>query len=230
MLTFQNYSQIDRALSFAQNLSYKMVYSSNDIIGISKQTAWRRLKILKELGIARPLNIRGNFDLNTTLISQPVHLVKKIIPSLQSLKIGKKFGRHYNNSDINFVMENVSYRQITLDYKAWELTKFQSPRILYVYVKNFEDTINYMKENKFSEGKKGSVVILPMIGEFNNKIERTYLDSIAVGGRSINDAIAIGILYKESIPNDSLAQFPSELVLKVQEDLSQTRVLINEKK
>ena len=60
-------------------------------------------------------------------------------------------------------------------------------------------------------------MVLPRIGNFENEIERVYLDCIAKGGRSIQDAIAIELLYANHLT--SRGNFPVEYVLKVQEDL-----------
>jgi hypothetical protein len=56
-----------------------------------------------------------------------------------------------------------------------------------------------------------------MIGDFSNEIERVYLDCIAKGGRSIQDAIAIQLLHGDQLTSKGI--FPAEYVLKVQEDL-----------
>lgn len=75
----------------------------------------------------------------------------------------------------------------------------------------------FLKQNKFSEGKNGRVVLLPKIGSFDNEVEQTYFDSIAMGGRSTLDAIAIELVYGDKIR--TRGQFPIEYILKVQEDM-----------
>lgn len=214
----------ESAMVLAQKLasSPKLVYTiKNDVYPIvsSKRTAYRRLRILDSFGIIKRKH--GNFLMNTILGLQPMTLVQKIIPSLLALKKGKRFGMHYNDYDIKFATSIIDDGFITLDYKAWELTKFQYPNDLYVYTKEFDNTIANLKDRGFSEGKKGHVVILPTIGDFKNEIERVYLDSIAKGGRSIQDAIAIELLYKEHLTIK--ANFSVEQVIKVQEDMPANR-------
>lgn len=203
---------------FAQRLEPKPVYSINNIISIStpKTTVYRHLQTLKNLGFIIKSN-RGHFRLNRTAILQPKLIIEKLSPSLLALKKARRFGRSYNNSDIKFARNNIKSKFITLDYKAWELTRYQTPSELYMYVKDVDKTAAYLKENRFKEGQRGRVVILPIEGNLENEIERVYLDCIAKGGRSIQDAIAIELLYSDRLT--SKGNFPIESVLKVQEDL-----------
>lgn len=205
------------AFSFAQKFDTKPVYTTKEAISIagSKDTAYRRLEILKSLGIVK--YTRGYFTINTTLVSQPANIVQKLLPSLEALSRARRFGKYYNELDINFAKKNVHHRLITLDYKAWELTKFQYPSDFYVYVEDVEKTAHYLKQNKFSEGQKGRIVILPVTGEFNNEIQRVYFDCLAKGGRSIQDAVAMELLYRDHLVYK--ANFPTELTQKVEDDL-----------
>jgi hypothetical protein len=210
-------------LDFAEKLGDKHVFSiKQDVIhelSTSNATAYRYLNELKSLGIAK-FNTKksGHFILNKSVISQR-HIFQELLPSLEALKNARRFGREYgrNESDINFAMNNIPHRLVTLDYKAWELTKFQYPSNLYLYVDDVDKTATYLKERRFREGKNGQVVILPSIGDFTNEIQRVYLDCIANGGRSINDAIAIHILYGDHLKYK--ANFPLESILKVKGEL-----------
>jgi hypothetical protein len=114
-------------------------------------------------------------------------------------------------------MNNIQDKKITLDYRAWELTKFQYPMDLYVYANDIEGIASYLKQNGFSEGQRGHIVLLPKIGDFSHAIERVYLDCIAKGGRSVLDAIAIELLYGNQI--SVRGRFTTQDVIKVQEDL-----------
>lgn len=210
-------------LDFAEKLGDKRVYSvKQDVIyelSTSPTTAYRYLKDLKSLGIAK-FNTKhsGHFILNKSVISQR-HIFQELLPSLKALKNARRFGREYgrNESDINFTMNNISHKMVTLDYKAWDLTKFQYPSNLYLYVDDVDRTATYLKERRFREGKNGQVVILPPIGDFTNEIQRVYLDCIANGGRSINDAIAIHIQHGDHLKFK--AKFPLESIMKVKEEL-----------
>ncbi len=56
-----------------------------------------------------------------------------------------------------------------------------------------------------------------MEGGFENEVQRVYLDCLAFGGRSTLDAIAIELLQGDQL--EVKGEFPTELVLKVREDL-----------
>lgn len=207
------------ALLSAKRLDIKPVYSMKDDFVPStfrsQRTAYRYRKYLELIGILT--GKKGNFKLNTSVISQ-LHLISKLLPSLQSLRKGRRFGRCYNETDIEFFKnKHIEHEFITLDYKAWELTKYQFPSDLYVYVQDINKTVDYLKDNKFKEGKKGHIILLPMIGDFSNEIQRVYLDCIAKGGRSVLDAIAIELLYGDRL--ESKGQFSIQEIKNVQENL-----------
>lgn len=203
---------------FAQGLSPKSIYRINEVIPIagSRRTTYRRLRVLERLGLAK--TTRGYFKMKTNVISQPVEILQKLLPSLHALKNARRFGRHYNDADKNFAMKSIQSRMITLDYKAWELTQFQYPSDLYLYVENIDEVATYLKENGFSEGQRGHIVLLPITGDFDNSIERVYLDCIANGGRSVLDAIAIELLYGDRLKHKG--RFSIQDTQKVQEDLT----------
>lgn len=215
------------ALLYAQKLSVRTVYNMNHDfipnIHKSRRTAYRYRKYLESLGLLKA--IRGNFILNTTAISQS-YLFPKLLPSLNALKNARRFGRRYNQADIEFVEKHVDYRLITLDYKSWELTKYQYPEDLYVYVKDIDKIAIYLKKNKFKEGRKGHIIILPILGDFTNEIQRVYLDSIAKGGRSTQDAIAIELIYGDKL--EFRGRFDLEEIKNVQENLRMSEHNISE--
>ena len=127
---------------FAQKLGNKSVYSTRkDVIPIStsERMAYRHLRTLQDLGFIVKSN-RGHFVINRIAVSQPISLREKLLPSLEALKKARKFGRYYNDSDIEFTRNNIRNKLITLDYKAWELTKFQYPSELYMYVEDVDMT------------------------------------------------------------------------------------------
>ncbi len=205
------------AFLFAQRLDSKPVYTIEDAISVagSAKTAYRRLNELKELGLAK--YNRGSFILKTNVVTQPANIIEKLLPSLIALRKARRFGRNYNGSDTRFAMNNISDKFVTLDYKAYELTKFQTPLDLYIYVKDVNNVADFLREKGFKEGKNGHVILLPKVGDFSNEIERVYLDCIANGERSTMDAIAIELIYEDRLSTRGL--FPVQLVKKVQEDL-----------
>lgn len=205
------------AFLFAQRLDSKPVYTIEDAILVagSAKTAYRRLNDLKALGLAKYR--RGRFILKSSVVSQPANVIEKLLPSLAALSKARRFGRNYNDSDIRFAMKNIADKFVTLDYKAYEITKFQTPLDLYLYVQDVDKVARFLKEKGFREGRNGRVILLPKMGDFTNEIERVYLDCIANGERSTLDAIAIELLYEDKLSTRGL--FPVQQVKKVQEDL-----------
>jgi hypothetical protein len=181
----------------------------------SSKTAYRRLNDLKVLGLVKYK--RGSFILKTNVVTQPANIIDKLLPSLIALSRARRFGRNYNDSDIRFAMNNIADKFVTLDYKSYELTKFQTPLDLYIYVDDVDKVAGFLKEKGFKEGTNGHVILLSKIGDFSNEIERVYLDCVANGERSTMDAIAIELLYEDRLGTRGL--FPVQLVKKVQEDL-----------
>lgn len=206
-------------LLFAQELPPRPIYSIKqhgvEVAG-SEKTAYRRIKSLTQLGLAN--YSRGKFEIKKEVVAQPLNVIKRLLPSLFALKQARRFGRSYNNADINFVLKHKPESSfVTLDFKAWALTRFQFPNDLYVYVNDLKGSISFLKENKFSEGSRGHVVLLPKQVSIENEIEQVYLDCLANGGRSILDAIALQLVYPDQIT--VRGRFPVETVRKVQEDM-----------
>lgn len=206
------------ALMIAQELPPKPVYTVEDIVTAttagSLSTAYRKLADLEEMGIVERRN-RGYFTLKECVM-QPVSIIKHLIPSLKALKEARAFGKYYSETDVRIARELID-GFVTLDYKAYELTKFQIPAKLYLYPDSMDNAVRILKENGFSEGTKGQVVLLPAYGDFTNYIQRVYLDCIANSGRSILDAIAIEILHPDQL--SIRARFPVELIEKVREEM-----------
>ncbi len=222
-ITLQGLREINRAISFGQNFTDRLVYSvkkdAKPIAG-SLSTAYNRLRVLQTLGLAT-VN-RDTFEIKPSVVTQPLSVRKKIFPSLIALKNARRFGKYYNKTDVNFTKRNLPSKFLTtLDYAAWELTKYQTPLDFFVYVENLEEAVDYLILNGFKEGKNGNVVLLPKIGDFENVIERIYLDSIANGGRNLLDAIAIELLFEEQLTVKG--HFPMGYVTKVQEDMPRRR-------
>lgn len=209
--------KILNAVLFAQSLDRKPVYTLEDAISVagSIRTAYRRLNALESLGLAKYEH--GNFILKTNVISQPASVLQRLVPSLVALNKARKFGRNYNESDIRFVLENIQNRFVTLDYKAYELTKYQTPLNLQMYIQDIDGTASFLKKNGFKEGQKGHIILLPEIGDFTNEIERVYLDCIANGERSTWDAIAIELLHEEKLSIRGL--FSVQEIRKVEGDM-----------
>lgn len=217
--------EMQSAIAFAQKFAVKPVYTINDVRAVDNSitTAYRRLHELEKLGLAKFKH--GSFSVKTEVVLQPPHVFEKLIPSLVALKESRRFGKFYTESDVNFAKKHLPEKFLTtLDYAAWELTKFQTPRDFFIYVNDIEKASTYLKNNGFSEGKRGRVILLPKKGSFDNEIERIYLDCISHGERSILDAIALELLFGDHLTVKG--RFPIEYADKVREDMP--RVMRNE--
>jgi hypothetical protein len=150
-------------------------------------------------------------------VFQPYRLWPNLLPSLRAFKQARYFGRAYDDSDVNLARRLLK-GFVTLDYRAYELTHFQTPHTFFVYVEDADRQAELLEQAGFSEGSKGRVAILPKEGDnFDNEIQRVYLDCLAFGGRSTLDAIAIELLYGDKL--SIKGEFPIELVMKVRDDL-----------
>ena len=207
------------AIIFAQELPPSPIYNLKNlenIVNLSARTIKRRLAHLENLGLA-DYN-RGKFSIKREVISQPYFVLQNILPSLMALKKARRFGRHYKPTDVNFMKKHLPKGSvITLDYKAYELTKFQTPLDLFVYVDDVEKVSKFLKSYGFSEGKRGNVVLLPKTGSFEDSVERIFLDCVANGGRSFLNAAAIMLTHKDMIKTK--VRFTWDTILKIQEDL-----------
>ena len=181
----------------------------------SVPTAYRRINTLKEYGLATLS--RGRFQISRTA-RQPMYVLEHLLPSLIALKGAIRFGRKYRASDISFFKGKLPKNAIvTLDHRCWDLTKYQVPNDLYVYVDDILETSRFLKKNRFSQGSRGHVVLLQKQPATKDTVEQVYLDCIAKGGRSILDAIAIGIKYGDMLSVNG--KFDIGNVLKVQDDM-----------
>jgi len=208
--------KIQPSLLAVQALPQKPVYHMSEISTLvgSRATAYRTVRALEEMGFAWHAN-RGYLQIRSSLF-QPVRLWSSLLPSLASLKRARYFGRSYDGNDVSYVRSNVGGME-TLDYRAYELTHFQTPRTLFTYVRDFEETSQYLRDRGFSVGTRGWVALLPAEDSLGNTVQRVYLDCLAFGGRSLLDAIAIELVYGNDLKIKG--EFPLELVNKVRDDM-----------
>jgi len=210
--------KIEPALAVVQSLGQKPVYHASEFFepAGSKATAYRVIRRLQELGLAAETKKRGYFTVRSSAF-QPYQTWPHLLPSLSALRQARYFGRSYDESDVNNAKRVLS-GIVTLDYRAYELTKLQTPRIFFIYVDNQDKGAELLRSRGFSEGTRGRVAILPRERSvFWNEIQRVYLDCLAFGGRSTLDAIAIELLYADRL--SVKGEFPADLVLKVKEEL-----------
>jgi len=209
-------------LAVVQAMGERPVYRLDDLLKVtgSRATAYRTLGELRRTGFAEPLR-KGYFTVRSSFF-QPYHLWEHLVPSLNALKLVRYFGRSYNENDIKVARQTLS-GSITLDYRAYELTGFQAPYSLFLYVDDLDSAASSLRHNKFWEGSRGRVAILPRTGSIQNELQRVYLDCIAYGGRSTLDAIAIEILHGGDLDSKMRGVFRSEDVLKVREELATSK-------
>lgn len=209
--------KIEPTLVVVQGLKIKPAYRVSDLYGLagSRATAYRILDRLQELGFAERLN-RGYFAIRSSVF-QPYSIWPNLVQSLQSLRQARYFGRAYDDGDVKYAERTLRGTK-TLDYRAYELTRYQTPHTYYLYVDDVDQVAGELKEHGFSEGRAGRVVIMKKSGSFDDEIQRVYLDCLAAGGRSVLDAIAIELLYGDRLTVKG--EFQADLVAKVKEDLS----------
>jgi hypothetical protein len=138
-----------------------------------------------------------------------------------SVKRARYFGKARDENDVDLARKSLK-GMVTLDYRAYELTKLQAPRTFFIYVAEPHRAVKILASMGFSEGEGGRVAVLPREREcggcLKNEIQRVYLDCLAYGGRNTLDAIAIELLYGDKLT--VRGEFPVDLVLKVREELS----------
>jgi hypothetical protein len=206
--------------TIAQKIGEKPVYHISDMEKVtgSRATAYRLLKELLECGFADRVK-EGYFTLRSCLF-QPYKLWQDLMPSLQALKQSRFFGLSYNENDVRKARQ-ILEGMVTLDYRAYELTGFQHPNLFSIYVDNVDRAAGLLRRHGFfSEGTRGRVAILPRMGNFENEVQRVYLDCIAFGGRSMLDAIAIDLLHGEKLDPKTRGTFKTEDVLKVRDEIA----------
>jgi hypothetical protein len=209
--------KVEPSLAVVQSLGQKPVYRTSEFFGPagSRATAYRFIRRLQELGFVSATQRRGYFTVRSSAF-QPYQTWPHLLPSLRALKQARYFGRAYDESDVNYARRSLS-GMVTLDYRAYELTQFQTPRTFSIYAEDPDQQAQSLRFAGFSEGTKGRVAILPKEGGFGNEIQRVYLDCLAFGGRSALDAVAIELLHGDQL--SIRGEFPTDLVLKVREDL-----------
>lgn len=217
----QNYAD---AIMFAQELPRKPVHVLNDLsdkMGVSTRTVRRRIKKLEELGLAK--YDRGVFSVKYEVVSQPKSVLNTLYYSFVALKKARRFGKFYRNADVNFVKKNLPKNSlITLDYKAYELTGYQTPLYFYVYVENVEEFSMFLRKSGYKEGRNGKIILLPKIGSFIDEVERVFLDCVAHGGRSFNDAVALSL----SVPSlkNTHVRFTIDMIQKIMKDMRHSKI------
>jgi len=211
------------SLMATQSLPAKPVYHISELFepAGSRATAYRLMHRLQELGFAEETQRRGYFTIRSSIF-QPYRIWSKLLPSLHALKQARYFGRAYDESDVSYARKSLK-GVVTLDYRAYELTGLQTPHRLFIYVEDSDHAAKVLRDNRFSEGKRGRVAILQKGGGFQNEIQRVYFDCLASGGRNLLDAIAIELLYEGRL--SVKGEFPAELVMKVKEELPPRSIL-----
>ena len=205
------------AVAFAQGLPPPGPIHTLGVVseqtGVSARTVRRRIQKLEEIGLAECW--RGGFYVKREVVSQPLDVLDMLYPSLVALKGARRFGRRYSAADAAFVRGHLPEGSvITLDYRAAELTGYQVPRDLCAYVDDAEGFCTFLRGSGFSEGRKGSIVILSKIGSFDDEKRRVFLDCVAQGGRGFNDAVAMSLSF------DDIRRIPVRFTMELVDEVS----------
>ncbi len=187
---------------------------------VRAQTLPRRVKLSDALGrgvdvpLLERVGLAAEYDGRVVFrecLDQPVRVIEKLLSSLLSLKYGVGF-----RGDAELARREVK-GFITLDYAAYEFTGYQVPKTLYLYPEDLERGKRRLRELEFEPSpiSEADVVLLPRFGAIDRY--RIHLDSLARGGRSTLDALAIELLKPDLVAVE--ARYPAEMVRKVVEDL-----------
>lgn len=204
------------AVTLFQRVKPEMIINTQSLVKVagSKPTLSRALRVLENHGFVRG-RVKGWVAFIDALW-QPMYIIESILPSLKAFMRAEPV--RLSKTALRFREDFLS----TLDWKAWELTGYQTPKTLYIYADSAEEVTSRLwstNQRKTSDNmSEEPIFVLPKIGEFHNPVERTYLDCVARGGRSWLDAVAIELLYPNKLR--VRASFPVELVAKVLEDLN----------
>jgi hypothetical protein len=198
------WGQLREDIEAAQKAGYNNDFNYREVERIIGQPAIKRLEYAG-------LVVGGSHTHFRYCIWQSPELIKRLLPSLEALKKGRRF-----KGDVNQAAGAIHGLK-TLDYEAWRLTEYQEPGELYVYVKDMESAERLLTSLGFEKSDEGDVCLLPCRGKFKNMTERVYLDSIAAGGRNVLDAVAIELLYPDEV--GLKAKWGEEAIEKVSSEL-----------
>ena len=180
------YEKLQTALQYIRILPHRTIYRIDDIVKLTNRdmkTVNENLDILEQYWLIFS-RTENTFMMYHDVISQTNQVFQKLMPSLLSFKNSRWFSRNEDQTDVDFVMKNIPPNSlITLDYKAAELTGYQYPCQLYVYIDDMEYFTSILQHNGFVEQHKNiksRVILLPKIGSFGNYIERVFLDCVAI--------------------------------------------------
>jgi hypothetical protein len=163
----------------------------------------------------------GVFTLRDSVFLPP-SVIPKILPSLLAMSQKRKF--RLRNGDPG--IERARHLLMilggfpTLDYAAYELTGYQTPTTFYFYPNSVEQAIKTLRENGYVESPRGSVILLPKIGDFSGPIQRVFYDSLAIGGRGTLDAIAIARKYPKETQSTGYLHSLLSMASKVEQDMA----------
>lgn len=211
-------------------LPLRSAYTLDDLalaLGRSKKTAYRHLQQLKRMGFVIASH-EGVFTLRDSVFLPP-SVIPKILPSLLAMSQERKF--RLRNGDLGIERARHLLMALggfpTLDYVAYELTGYQTPVAFYFYPDSLEQAIKVLRENGYVESPRGSVVLMPKIGDFSDPIRRVFYDSLAAGGRGILDAIAIARRFPKETESTDYLHSLLNMALKVEQDIGGSDRLVS---
>jgi hypothetical protein len=205
------------------SLPPKSAYTLDDLalaLGRSRKTAYRYLQQLRRMGFVTAFR-GGVFTLRDSIFL-PISVIPKILPSLHAISQQRKFRLRNGERGIERARRLLMALggSPTLDYAAYELTGYQTPIAFYFYPDSLEDAIKVLRENGYVESPRGSVILLPKIGDFSNQIQRVFYDSLAAGGRGTLDAIAIARRFPKETESTGYLHSLLNMASKVEQDVA----------
>jgi hypothetical protein len=163
----------------------------------------------------------GVFTLRDSIFL-PASIIPKILPSLHAISQQRRF--RLRNGDRGIEKARHLLMALgglpTLDYAAYELTGYQTPIMFYFYPNSMEQAIKTLRENGYVESPRGSVILLPKIGDFSDPIQRVFYDSLAIGGRGTLDAIAIARKFPKETQSTGYLHSLLNMASKVEQDVT----------
>jgi hypothetical protein len=205
------------------SLPPKSAYTLDDLalaLGRSRKTAYRYLQLLRRMGFVTAFH-EGIFTLRDSIFL-PISVIPKILPSLHAISQQRKFRLRNGDRGIERARHLLTALGglSTLDYAAYELTGYQTPITFYFYPDSLEHAIKALRENGYVESPRGSVILLPRIGDFTNQIQRVFYDSLATGGRGTLDAIAIARRFPKETESTGYLHSLLNMASKVEQDVA----------
>ena len=192
----------NKAMAFAYLLPRAESHRIRDmpsVAGVSEATARRRVDELAGMGLA--VRRKGAFTVHHDAICQPIEVLDAMRPSLLALGRARRFGCGGGSTGIALARRRLPPGSfVTLDYPLARLTGYGPARDYCACVDDPDAYASLLERGGLREDGAGRVVVMPKLGRFDNKRVRLFLDCLAAGGRWYGGAIALCVIYGDTLP------------------------------